>query len=101
MSLISIEFQTFAPDQSEDTEQLPTITIFENNNNFYLGTNLDEIAIAILHLVPHLDTNYRSSLTFNVNVLTGNCDQAFLSFLRSQKTDSPPRIRHTFYNRQN
>jgi hypothetical protein len=100
MSLISIEFQTFAPAQSEEIEQFPTITIFEDNNNYFFATNLDEIATAVLHLVPYLDTNYSCSLTFNVNVEAGNCDQAFLSFLRSQKS-SPPRIRHTFYNRQN
>jgi hypothetical protein len=99
MSLISIEFQTFNPAQLEHPEQLPTITIFEDNNNYFLATNLDEIATAILNLVPYLDTNYSCSLTFNVNVEAGNCDQAFLSFLRSQKS-SPPRIRHTRYNTQ-
>jgi hypothetical protein len=94
---LALEIRTFQ--RTEINPEFPTITIFENNNNFYLGTNLDEIATAILHLVPYLDTNYRSSLTFNVNVEEGNCDQAFLSFLRSQKS-SPPRIRHTRYNTQ-
>jgi hypothetical protein len=95
MSLISIEFQTFA--QSEEIEQFPTITIFEDNNNYFLATNLDEIATAILHLVPHLDTNYSSSLTFNVNVEAGNRDQAFRNFLRSRNISSP-RIRRRGYN---
>ena len=64
---------------SVDDEQLPTLTIFvDHQDNYNLATGVEEIKTAILSMIPHLGSNCRYPLMFQVQLIPGSNHDASL-----------------------
>jgi hypothetical protein len=50
-----------------------TLTIFcDPQNNCFVGSDLDQVKTAILGAIPHLGTNFRYPLFFNLQIKSGD-----------------------------
>ena len=86
--LLSIEIRASKPLESSDPEfdQLPTITIFKDeNNNYFLGSGLQEMEAVILTMISYFNTtSHLYSPLFRIQILPGSELDAFLYQVRHE-----------------
>ena len=77
--LLSIEIRTIEPSlNNRDPDSV--VTIFcDPQDNCFIGSSLDQIKTAILGAIPHLGTNFRHPLFFNVQILPGDQTDALIA----------------------
>ena len=84
--LLSIEIRASKPLESSDPEfdQIPTITIFrDENNNYFLGSGLLEIESIILTMIGYFNTtSHLYSPLFRIQILSGSELNAYLYKVR-------------------
>jgi hypothetical protein len=90
--LLSVEIRTIEPSLN-NPDPNSVITIYcDPQDNYFIGSSLEQVKIAILSAIPHLGTNFRHPLFFNVQILPGDRRDAFIA---STQTPSP-RLRQRF-----
>jgi hypothetical protein len=84
--LLSIEIRTIEPSlNNRDPDSV--VTIFcDSQDNCFIGSSLEQVKTAILGAIPHLGTNFRHPLFFNVQILPGNQTDALIASIEHQKT---------------
>ena len=88
--LLSIEIRTIEP-SSNNLDPDSVITIYcDRHNNCFIGSSLDQIKTAIIGTIPHLGTNFRHPLFFNVQILPGDKLDALIA---SSTENLPPGLR--------
>ena len=84
--LLSIEIRASEPLESSDPEfdQLPTITIFrDEDNNYFLGSGLPEMEAVILAMISYFNTtSHLYSPLFRIQIISGSELDAFLYQVR-------------------
>ncbi len=85
--LLSIEIRTIEPSDPE-FQEFPTITIFQDeNNNYFLGSGLQEIETIILAMISYFNTtSYLYSPLFRIQILKGSKLDAFLYKARHESS---------------
>ena len=77
--LLSVEIKTIKPNLN-DLEAHSTLTIFCNSQDqCFIAKGLDEIKTAIIGAIPHLGTNSRHPLLFDVQILPGDKTDALIA----------------------
>jgi hypothetical protein len=72
-------------------DSMPTIKIIQDTqNNYFLATGIETIKSAIIASLPHLGTNFRYPLLFQVHILPGDRIDAFIT---SSTENFPPGLR--------
>jgi hypothetical protein len=89
---LSLEIRTLASPplelESLELESMPTIKIMQDANNHYLlATGIETIKSAIIDSIPHLGTNFRYPLMFQVQIIPGDRLDAFMA---SSAENFPP-----------
>ncbi|WP_026102221.1 hypothetical protein [Pleurocapsa sp. PCC 7319] len=88
--LLSIEIRASEPLESSDPEfdQLPTITIFKDeNNNYFLASGFKEIETVILAMISYFNaTSHLYSPLFRIQILPGSELDAFLYKVRHESS---------------
>ena len=89
--LLSVEIKTFEY-QSDQLEAPYNLVIFCNpQGNCFIAQGLDQITTAIIGTIPHLGTNSRHSLLFNVQILPGDQSDALISSIEHKIGQLPGR----------
>lgn len=84
--LLSVEIKTIEPSRNNlDPNSVITI-YYDPQDNCFIGSNLEQVKTAILSAIPHLGTNFRYPLLFNVQIESGDQTDAFIA---STQTSSP------------
>lgn len=82
---LSLEIRTQASPPME-LESIPIITIMQDtHNNYFFATSIDLIKSAILGTIPHLDSNYRYPLLFQIQIIPGNRADALMASIESER----------------
>jgi hypothetical protein len=69
-----------------ELESIPIITIMQDtHNNYFFATGIDLIKSAILGTIPHLDSNYRYPLLFQIQIIPGNRADALMASIESER----------------
>ena len=88
--LLSIEIRASKPLESSDPEfdQIPTITIFrDEQNNYFLASGLREIEAIILAMIGYFNTtSHLYSPLFRIQILPGSELNAFLYKVRHESS---------------
>jgi hypothetical protein len=87
---LSLEIRTQASPPTE-LELLPSITIMQDTqDNYFFATGIELIKLAILGTIPHLDSNYRYPLSFQLQIVPGD---RFDALIASSTENLPPGLR--------
>lgn len=77
--LLCVEIKTIEPSLNNPAPN-STLTIFcDPQNNCFVGSGLRQIKTAILSTIPHLGSNFRHPLFFNVQILPGDKVDALMA----------------------
>ena len=79
---------------SEGSQSVPIIKMYlDELGNYQFATGIEEIKRAILGIIPHLGSNYRHPLLFDVQILPGGRIDAYFASIDSSLSTSYPRLR--------
>ena len=79
---------------TEDIQTIPIIKLYlDESGNYHFATGIKEIEIAILGTIPHLAEIYRHPLLFEIQILPGDREDAYLAALDAASFSSKPRRR--------
>ena len=91
-----VEVKTVENSRFDPAQTSPLIVYQDASSNYYLATGNSQIEAAILAAIPHLGSNYRHPLLFDVQVLPGSRISAFVASLNNQQSpNSKRRVRRT------
>ena len=83
--LLQVEIKAFEFTQ-DDLDKRPTIFILcDRQDNCYIATGIKEIKTAIIGAIPHLGSNYRHPLLFDVQILPGEEMDAYLTSVKNRR----------------
>lgn len=83
---LSVEIRAIEPSRNHPNPNSTLVIFYDPQDSYSLGSNLDELKTAILATIPHLGTNFRYPLFFNLQILPGDRRDAFIA---STQTPSP------------
>jgi hypothetical protein len=88
---LSLEIRTQASPPPIELEVLPMITIMQDtHNHYFIATGIETITTAIIDSIPHLGTNFRYPLLFQIEIIPGDrLDALIASFTQTPS----PRLR--------
>jgi hypothetical protein len=97
--LICVEIKTIEASLNNPAPD-STLTIFcDPQNNCFVGSDLDQVKTAILGAIPHLGTNFRYPLFFNLQIKSGDRTDALINSIKHQQALLPRRrLRQTRNN---
>ena len=100
--LLSVEIKTI-DSQSITLDAPSNLVIFcDSQDDCCIAQGLDQIKAAIIGAIPHLGTNSRHPLLFNVQILPGNKTDALIASIEHRTTQLPGRrFRQTRNNQSN
>ena len=96
--ILGIEFQSLGireipPDLFSP---IPTIKIYvDEYRNYHFATGIEEVKQAIVDIIPHLGSNYRHPILFDVQIFPGDEIDAYLNSIGSGVPTGYPRRRKT------
>jgi hypothetical protein len=83
---LSLEIRTQASTPPIELEVLPIITIMQDtHNNYFFATGIDPIKSAILGTIPHLDSNYRYPLLFQIQIIPGDRTDTLIATIEHER----------------
>jgi hypothetical protein len=89
--LLSVEIKTI-DSQSNHLDVPSNLVIFcDPQGNCFIAQGLDQIKAAIIGAIPHLGTNSRHPLLFNVQILPGDHADALIFSIEREKNQLPGR----------
>lgn len=92
--LLILEIRTQASSPPQELDLLPIMTIMQDaHHNYFFATGIDRIKSAIIDSLPHLGTNYRYPLSFQLQIITGDRIDALIA---SSTENLPPGRRQRF-----
>lgn len=74
-----VEVRTIENSHFDPAQTLPLIIYQDTNDNYFISTGIEPIKAAIIQAIPHLGSNYRHSLLFDVQVISGDEVDAFIA----------------------